>query len=106
MKRGKLSHAALADRLLQGRVTEVAEKEKRPGLAIFLAHEQHRRVRRQEQQPGGQALLRWARKLVQPLAPGAVADLVVRLQADDELLAAKVAGGRAVLPAAKGTVAT
>ena len=63
---------------------EVAEEEERPRAPPFLAHEEHRDLRREKVDSGDGAHGLRRRERRQPLAEGAVADLVVVLDETDE----------------------
>ena len=73
---------------------EVAEEQERLGGGEFLAHEQQRRLRREQQHGRDGFHHRRGGEVAQALAEGAVADLVVVLQEIDERQQA--AGGRSV----------
>ena len=77
---GELAPPALARRVRDDRVDVVGEELERPPLAVLLAHEEERDLRREQRQRRADAeLVRGG-----PVAEGAVADLVVVLRADDE----------------------
>ena len=59
---------------------EIAEEREGLRRAPFLAHEQHRDLRQQQIDRGDRAHRFGRRDRVQPIAKGAVADLVVVLQ--------------------------
>jgi hypothetical protein len=82
-ERAELVAPALADGLGQIALV-VAEIQKRLPRAVFLAHEQHRNLWRQQQdrETGTEPLRR--RQLRQPFAECAIADLIVVLQEVDE----------------------
>ena len=63
---------------------EIAEERERLRARPLLAHEQHRRLRQQEIDARERADRRGRSKRAQPLAEGAVADLVVVLNERDE----------------------
>ena len=67
------------------------EEQEGPGRGVLLPHEQHRDERGQQQQGGGGAQLARVGQARQPLAHGAVADLVVVLQAGHETRGRQVA---------------
>ena len=97
---GELLAAALAGRVGHALVDVIGEELKRSALAVLLAHEQHgsegcqqRAERGQRPHAGGQ-----------PVAEGAVADLVVVLGEDDELLGRAIVGAGAEAPPAEGRV--
>ena len=75
-ERGELAPAPLAGRRGDLLVDVVGEELERRPLAVLLAHEQHRRERCQQRAERGQR----ARLGRQPVAVGAVADLVVVLR--------------------------
>ncbi len=81
-------------------VDVVGEELERRLLAVLLAHEQHRDERREQRAEGRQR----PRRRRHPVAVGAVADLVVVLREDDELLGRDVVGRRAEAPPAKARV--
>ena len=86
----ELLPAAFAYRLGEVRL-EIAEEGERLGGAPFLAHEQHRDVRR-SRYTAATARRHGRRRRRQPVAEGAIADLVVVLDEADE-------GGRRQVPA-------
>ena len=81
-ERGELAPAPLARGDGDLLVDVVGEELERRALAVLLAHEQHRRERRQQRAERGERPGLGG----QPVAEGAVADLVVVLGEDDELL--------------------
>src|SRR5690349_12155327 len=72
--------APLTRRLGDRGIVVVGEELERRRLAVLLAHEEERDLRREEEARGGDA----ARLGRQPVALCAVADLVVVLRVDDE----------------------
>jgi hypothetical protein len=80
------------------------EVEKRIRLVVFLPHEQHRHVRRQQVQRGGKLPRLERDQRRQPVADGAVADLIVVLDADDEAIGRNAIRRRTVTPAPVGAV--
>ena len=75
-------------------------------LAVLLSHEQERHEGREQEHRGRDLAPLEAHEGREPLAAAAIGDLVVVLQADDELLAGPAARGGAVPPAAVGRVLT
>ena len=81
-ERGELGAAAVTRGLRDLRVDVVREELKRRGLAVLLAHEQHRREWREQRAQRGQRL----HVPGQAIAEGTVSDLIVVLGEDDEAL--------------------
>ena len=101
---GKLLPPAAPHRLDQPRIAERTEERKGPRLAIFLAHKQKRHAGRKHQQTDGQPLrLGWHERR-EAVAPGAIADLVVSLNGDDEPSPVQVAHAAAVPPPPERTI--
>src|SRR5690242_11660960 len=82
----ELALAPCAHGLDERGITVVGEVEEGCRLAVLLAHEEHRQVRREEYQRRGKTLLLRRDQHREPLRLGTVADLVVVLRADDESL--------------------
>ena len=80
---GELAEASLGDSLLDDGVVEAGEELKGRGLIVLLAHEQERGVRREQQERGGEFARAGGDEGGEALAKGAVADLIVILDADD-----------------------
>ena len=99
-ERRELRAPALAGGVGDQRVDVVGEELERRVLAVLLAHEQQRHERREQGAEGGQ---RTSRRR-QPVAHGAVADLVVVLVEHDEPVGRHVVGRSAEAPAAKARV--
>ncbi len=99
-ERRELRSPSLARGLRDVLVDVVREELKRRVLAVLLAHEQHRDVRREQRAERGQR----ARFGGQPIAEGAIPDLVVVLVEDHEPLGRHVVGGRTEPPAAERRV--
>ena len=79
----ELAESSFADPMPQFGLVVGEEEERRRGRP-FLAHEQQRSLRRQEQERRGRAVGRRVNLVVQPLAERPVADPVVVLDAEDE----------------------
>ena len=94
----ELALAALADGLDEVGVAVVDEVRERRSLAVLLAHEQHRRERRQQDRRGGEPVTRIVDRRVreQAGAGGRVADVVVVGVEDDEASVVDVVGRRTV----------
>ena len=82
-KAGELRAATFGDEPAQLRV-EVGEEEERRRSRELLPHEEHRRLRREEQERGGGRVPPGVDLVIEPLAKGAIADLIVVLGAEDE----------------------
>src|SRR6185437_5054406 len=82
------------------RIGVAHEVEKWRGLAVFLAHEDERDVRREEQQRRREPPRIVTHERVEPVAGGAITNLIVILNEDDEVIGGNVPRRRAVLPAA------
>ncbi|MNL32580.1 hypothetical protein D3C87_1544410 [compost metagenome] len=93
-ERGEFTLAAFAHSLRQRRVRVAGEVQERRAAAAFLAHEDQRNLRRQQlHRDGGAQAFGVLGKLGQPLAPGAVAGLVMVLQEQHEGRGRQVAAG-------------
>ena len=106
-KRLEFLAAAFGDQPTELRVM-VSEVLKGSRSREFLAHEQHRGARQKQQQRRGVREAIQVDLLVQPLAEGTIAHLVVVLQRVDELPGRSIPGGRAALlfePAARRPLA-
>ena len=90
---GELAESSVGDSFLDDRVAEAGEELKGRGLIVLLAHEQKRRVRREQQERGCEFARAGRDEGGEALAKGAVADLIVILDADD-LRGQRDAGGR------------
>ncbi len=95
----------LSNRLDQFHAFEGAEELKGVRLSIFLAHEQQRQLRSEQQQRGGQPLGRRAHERAEPLPIGAVTHLIMILNAADEPIPWQARGGRAMAAVAMLAVA-
>ncbi len=84
-KRGKLALAPLGNGPSQ-LVVVIREKQERRARAPFLALEEHRRERPEQHERGDRLERGRIDELAQALAEGTIADLVVILRADDELV--------------------
>ncbi len=102
---GKLAEASLGDGLADDGVLEAGEELEGGGLIVLLPHEQERGVRGEQQERGGEFARAGGDQRGEALAQGAVADLIVILDADD-LRGQREVGGRGsagtALPEAEG----
>src|SRR5439155_15627158 len=95
---------SLANGLDQIGIRVRGEVLERRGLAVLLAHEEHRNERRKDDRGRGEAQLRGRDDGGETLAAHAVADLVMVLREDDELRAVARARPRAVFSLAERRV--
>jgi hypothetical protein len=96
MKCLELAPSSGSNRFNQLWVTERTEKLERMLFSIFFAHKQERKMRRKQEQACGQTLARTCNQRAESFAGGAVADLIMVLNADDETVAGKAGGGATV----------
>ena len=82
-KGGELRAATFGDEPAQLRV-EVGEEEERRRRRELLPHEEHRGFRSKEEERGGDRATPGIDLVIEALAKGAIADLVVVLRAEDE----------------------
>src|SRR5262249_39287041 len=99
--RFELFASSFPHRVDQPGIAVADEVRKRRALAVFLAHEKKRNVRRQQYSPGGELGRFEAREMDQALAAHPIADLIVVLREDDEAFSRNVARGATVAPLAE-----